>query len=385
MNKTLRILLGFLLVGGALGLATLMIKTKPKAERKPMSAMMPVVTVEDISPQTLPVTVEILGTVIPDVEVALRAEVSGTILSVYPDLIEGRFVKQGDLLFEMDARDYELNLLQAKASLQAAVSDLRLEEGQQAVAAHEITLLDEQMPVDDAYQDIMRREPQLLAAEAAVASAQSSLQAAELDLERVKVYAPFDAVVVGAEKDRGDYAQAGETLVELMATQRLFVRGSLPVGDLKFFPDLGLMDYPARLSMSDGNSLEGRVYNLLPKLSEQGRMAQVLIAVTDPYGESVSRPLFIDELVTAELSGIEMPNVYVLDRRSLRQGNTIWMLDEESKLRILPVEILQGYASQVMVRFDAPEKWQLVTSNVSAAVEGMLMQAVPSETEGGRS
>lgn len=361
-----------LLVIAVIG-ANVFIKTRPKAERKKMSSMVPVVEVCEVESSTQPVRVDCLGTVIADAAVSLQAEVSGRVLKVYPDLVEGAFVRKGEILVEVDPCDYELAVKRAEASLQSAKSSLRLEEGQQAVALHEMELIGS-AEIDEAYRDLMLREPQLQAAVAAVSSAEAALESARVDLERTKIRAPFDAVIQSASVDVGDQAQIGRSMVELAGATRFFVRVSLPVSDLKYFPNLDSVGYSAEIALSDGSSRSGTLYKLQPELTTQGRMAQLLVTVDQPL--SGPRPMLLGETVRVDLAGREEKDVSLISRRHLRNNSTVWMMDLEGRLHICQAEVIQGYADQVLVRFDCSKDWKLVTSNIQAPVDGMQLKTV---------
>ncbi|MGE4489270.1 MAG: efflux RND transporter periplasmic adaptor subunit [Kiritimatiellales bacterium] len=378
-NRVLKTVLGIGLVVAGIIAAVVMIKSKPQAQRRKMSAMIPVVEAAPLSTISTSVTVSCMGTVIADREVAVQAEVTGRVSGLMPGLVEGARVRQGDLLLSIDSRDYELAVEKAEAALHSAQSSLRLEEGEQAVAKHEMELIGDEVPVDDAYRDLMLREPQLKAAQASVESAQAALSAAKLDLERSRITAPFDAVVKAVNVDAGDYALSSKTLVELVATDRFFVRTSIPVSSLAFFPDIGKTDYPAEVVLTDGAVRKGFLYKLLPNLSEQGRMARVLIAVENPMDPENGRPMLMGEAVRVELSGKEVDGVCLIDRLNFQDGSVVWMIDSDNKLHICPADVVQGYADRVLVRVAFSNDWKLVTSSIPAPVEGMTLNVIDAQ------
>ena len=358
----------------AIGLAIVFVKTKPKAERKKMSSMIPVVELTTLQPITTAVVVQCVGTVIADREASLEAEVSGRITAIHPGLVEGSRVRQGEVLVTIDPRDYELAVASARAALQRAESSLRLEEGSQAVSQHEMELIGADTAVDPAYQDLMLRKPQLQTAQANIDTAKAALDAAQLDLDRTQVRAPFDAVVQTVSVSEGDFARSGKMLVKLVATDRVFVRASLPVGSLEQFPMIGNVVYSAKVTLADGAVRAGVLYQLLPDLSVNGRMARVLIAIDRPFDGDAGRPLLLDEVARVEITGREVTDVCRIDRTALRDGSVIWMIDPNERLHVCPVESIQGYADQVLVRTAFSNGWKLVTSDIPAPVDGMQLR-----------
>jgi len=371
--------LSLLLLILASAAAYVLVKTRPVAQRRPMSAMIPVVLTTGFEPVTTSITVRCMGTVIADAEAALEAEVSGRITAVHPDLLEGRRVKKGDLLIALDDRDYELAIERAAAALLRAESTLRIEEGSQAVAKHEMELIGKESLLDPAYQDLMLRVPQLKAAQAEVGTARAHLAAARLNLERTRIRAPFDAVILEVNGREGDLARPGKPLVKLAASNRFFVRTSLPVSALDAFPPEEGKRYTARMVSIDGAVREGYLHQLLPDLSAQGRMARLLVSIEDPLNPENGRPLLLNESVRVELNGRSVDEVCLIERRYLRDGPSVWMLDPQEKLRICPAVMVQGYDDHVLVKMDLPPEaltqgWQMVASDIPAPVQGMQLR-----------
>lgn len=377
MNKQMVLkVVGPVLLVLAILSVVVMVKSKPKAQRKRMSSMIPVVEVMGVQKVTAPLVVDCMGTVVADSVADIQAEVKGRMDHVHSNLVAGAFVSKGELLVEIDASDYEQTVKRAEAALKTAQSKLRLEEGQQAVAKHEMELMGQDAQVDLAYRDLMLRAPQLQSAEAAVASAEAALESAQSALERTRIRAPFDAVVRMENIAVGDYAAVGRTLVELVATDHYFVRASMPISDLKFFPMIGKKEYAATLTLSDGMERTGTLYKLLPGLTEQARMARVLILVKNPFSAEGGRAMLLDESVRVELSGELAEDVCLIERKYLRNGSVVWMMDARSKLHICPAETLQGYAGKVMIRFDFSKDWKMVTSNIQAPIDGMQLRTL---------
>ncbi len=363
----------------AIGLAVVFAKTKPKAERKKMSSMIPVVESIDLHPVSTAVVVQCVGTVIADREAGLEAEVSGRITAILPGLVEGARVRQGDVLVTIDPRDYELAVAEARAAVQRAESSLRLEEGSQAVSKHEMELIGSGTAVDPAYQDLMLRKPQLQTAQANVDTAKANLDSAQLKLDRTRIRAPFDAVVQAVSVSEGDFARSGKMLVKLVATDRVFIRASLPVSSLEQFPRFGNVPYSAKITLTDGAVRDGSLYQLLPDLSENGRMARVLISVSRPFDGDTGRPLLLDEVARVEITGREVTEVCRIDRTALRDGSVIWMMSPDERLQVCPVEPVQGYADQVLVRAAFSNDWKLITSDIPAPVDGMKLRVYSPE------
>jgi membrane fusion protein, multidrug efflux system len=178
-------------------------------------------------------------------------------------------VKRGDLLIELDPRDFEVNLASAQANLASAKGKLAQAEAQQNVAQAGIgqtkaDLASSQATSDNAQADLKRNQQlyqthvidrreydasiaqaksdvanvesnakkvtsqeaqvqlaaaQYSAASAAEKQAEAQLRQAELQLSYAQIYAPFDGRVTKKSVEPGDYVQPGQTLFSLVPPQ----------------------------------------------------------------------------------------------------------------------------------------------------------------------
>lgn len=95
--------------------------TSPRAEPAPVT-----VTVAPIQPIAIKRTVSVVGTLDPYKDVTLSSKVDGRVTRVLRDV--GDTVMPGDVLLELDAREYELDVHVARAGLLAELARLNLSE-----------------------------------------------------------------------------------------------------------------------------------------------------------------------------------------------------------------------------------------------------------------
>ena len=129
-----------------------------------------------------------------------------------------------------------------------------------------------------------------------VAAAEAALERAKLDLSRTALYAPFDCVVVEKNVDKGSLVTVQTRLGTLVGTDEYWVRASIPVEQLRWFTIPSGVDavgstarITQRLGANETSEWTGRVVRLLGDLEPQGRMARVLLSVSNPAGRRVPR------------------------------------------------------------------------------------------------
>ena len=155
---------------------------------------------------------EFTGTTAAFEEADVRARVPGFLESMH--FIPGTDVKEGDLLFVIDPREYEAGLDAAKAEVQSADAQLQRAEIELARAKK----LFEQKAGAEA--DVVKWRGQRDVAEAAVVRAEAKLKRARLDLSYTKVKAPISGRVSRNYVDLGNLVGEGEPT--LLATVTRF-------------------------------------------------------------------------------------------------------------------------------------------------------------------
>src|SRR3569832_847874 len=168
----------------------------------PPGGMPPIpVSMIEVRPQQVPVTIAAIGQAEGSKEVEVRARVSGILTKqLYK---EGDSVKAGTTLFTIDRAPYEIALAQARA---AVMQDKATLERAQREATRLKPLVGEkavsQKELDDA-------TTALKAAEAALMSSEAKLRDAELILSYTDVTAPISGVTGRAQRTEGSLITAG--------------------------------------------------------------------------------------------------------------------------------------------------------------------------------
>jgi RND family efflux transporter MFP subunit len=168
----------------------------------------PLVKVEPARVASLNPPVDFIGRVEPIRDVDLGARISGYVTKV--NFEEGAWVKEGDLLFEIDPEPYEAVVALRKAELAQAEAELERAERYlkrlNASDARGITQAD----MDKAESDVA-------AGNAKVVQARASLRLAEIDLKHCRIHAPIAGKTGRAVATVGDYvAPSIGTLVRIV-------------------------------------------------------------------------------------------------------------------------------------------------------------------------
>jgi len=364
----------FILVAGV-GVAVVLIKTKPVAQRKSPPKMKILVDTTTVAPTSARVTVEALGRIVPAQQITLQARAAGTVKYLHPQFLPGGILRKGEVILRLDDTDYQLELKRRQNTLQQALADLRIEEGNQAVARQEWEMIKRQSEeLDTSSDDLVLRKPQMEKAQADIASAKTDVERAEEDLDRTVIKAPFNAVVIEKNIDLGSQVGSQTAIATLVGIDSFWAEVSVPVEKIDWLrlPEKELPGSPALLYANNHGPHTGRIIRLLPDVEKEGLMARLLIEVDDPMslGDG-GTPLLLGSFVRAAIEGKRLDNVFQVPRASLKEENAVLLVTEENTLHVQPVSVLWKNSHDVFVGKGLQTGDRIIVSQVAAPVEGM--------------
>jgi multidrug efflux system membrane fusion protein len=184
------------------------------------------VTVAIAERRTVPFELPATGTVEPLQTVAVQAQVSGILTRVR--FREGEEVKQGQVLFELDARPY-------KAALDQAVAILDRDRAQAANAAEEAkryqVLVEKEYVTSQQYSQVRTNAD---ASRATLAGSQAAVDQARLNLQYATIRAPISGRTGSLLVRAGNLVRANtsEPLVQINQLRPILVRFAVPANHL---------------------------------------------------------------------------------------------------------------------------------------------------------
>jgi multidrug efflux pump subunit AcrA (membrane-fusion protein) len=268
IQAMVRWLLPLVILGAAIGGFVALGGPKPpprKAVEAPMA--MPVRTAS-LEAGNGRIEIEADGVVVPLREITLAAEVSGRVLRKTEACNEGQSVTRGMLLFEIDPRDYELDVdrlerevSQARLAIEEIdeeivqnAGSLDLARRQVELAKREVARLDTlkagriitESEHDRALRDELTAANVLTAQEGqkrvlvkrrsrlveAVSLASTMLDKAKLDLSRTRITAPTDGMVVEDKVEQESFVAKGTPVVMIEDTSAAEVKTSLRMDEV---------------------------------------------------------------------------------------------------------------------------------------------------------
>lgn len=395
--KIIRVTLPILIVVAGVAFAKHIYDTRPVAKRVKPVIPPPLVETITLEPIDHSVVINAMGKVMAAQTISLKARVGGFVAETSEEFIPGGIYRKGDIILKLDPSDFRLAVKQQEALLSKAEASLQLEMGKQEVAKAELRLMQHTSgrAISDA--NLALRVPQLEQIKADIASIRVDLDKSRLNLERTVVRAPFNCMIMDTSVEAGSQISSQDNLATLSGIDEYRVEATVPVDQIRwieFPPSLTRKAASSSkggavtrrgssvlLTTIDGVTHNGEVIRLLGSLSDQSRLARILIRIQNPISLKQNRetPLLIESYVRADIQGKTIENVFLLPRSAVRDGNRIWLVADKSdmdksSLIIRDIDLLWKNSDSVVIRNGVKSGQQLVVSELSSPVNGMAVK-----------
>ena len=300
----------------------------------------------------------ISGTLEPDREAVLRAQVSGSVLQTYAD--QGQAVNAGTVLARIDASGIQDAYTSARAGLVSArnaadVAAKDLARNEKLLAAGAI-----------AERDIDQSRRASIAAQAALEDANSRLATAEKAYRSTTVTAPFSGVVSERPVSAGDVVQPGTALFTVVDPSSMRLEASVPAEQLASIRIGVTVDFT--VSGYPGRQFVGRITRINPTADPTTRQVRIYVSIPNE-GRALVGGLFANgRMSTATKMGLVVPQSAVDVRGSIPSV----------------VRVRQGKAEKVAVKIGLTDKTSETIEVLSGIQPGdtLLMGAAMGITPG---
>lgn len=368
------------IIGGGL-LMAVMIATGPKPKEKDDAPHAPAVqfAVAHARPTTISISVQ--GEARPRVEATLAAQVAGRIVWASPAFVDGGSFREGDVMARVDAADYQLAVVRARAQVAQSEEALTREEAEGELARQDWQALGRGDPPPLAV-----RAPQLAQARAQLAASQAALRSAELDLSRASIRAPFTGRIRERRANVGDYVGPGSPVTVMFATDTMEIR--VPLTDA----DLNSMRIPVGFTASSVNpgpiahvssvtggrirTWDGRLVRTEASIDARTRLVYGIVEVRDPFAARNAAPLAPGMFVSTRLEGSGAETLVAAPRSALKRNEFVYVVRPDNTIDVRQVRAAQTTADEVLFREGVADGERVVVSVMTSPRQGMAVTPI---------
>lgn len=319
------------------------------------------VETQEVTPAPYRISFETTGTVEARANVSVVPQVSGRVVAVNEQFFEGGVFEAQSVLFEIEPKDFELEVQRIKSDIARASTNFKLEQAEAEAAVAEW----EQLNGDKKVPYLVARKPQIAETWAALKAAKAQLENAELDLERTKFSLPFDGRVLFSNLEQGQYVSAGQSYGEAFDVGTLEVVASLKDQQLEWL--MGSENPDVKITttyLGQEKTYGGVLKRGASSFGAQTRFATVRFGFAGGVVD-----LLPGVFVTLTIQGPELQDIALLPAQAMQKNGVVWLVDADGKLKSLTPEI--AYADgQFIAVSNIDETVSVVTSRASGATEG---------------
>ena len=351
------------------------------------------------------------------------AQVSGRIISTHPRLRNGEIIQQGEILFDIDPVDYELNLAQAETQLAElnvqqdnTRSSLQIEQRNLDLATKEHQRLQQlvskgsvsQSSADSAERSMLSSSAQVQNLKNALSliPSQKKLQLAKItqaqrDLDNTQIVAPFNLRVSALAIEADQYVSKGQLLLSGDSVDRVEVIAQVPMSTLKNLfvgqPELSrdIQTFSSNLSSITGfkptvrfdmgnqqfASWDASFVRFSDSIDSQTRTMGIVVAIDNPMQKIIPGrrpPLSKGMFVEVDIAGHTQPDSIAIPRSAIRNGK-VYVIDADNRLQIRSVQKAFDQQQLSIISSGLKAGEQLVLTDLIPAVAGMLLKPLATD------
>ena len=352
----------------------------------------PDVMVAQVEEKDVPIYGEWIGTLDGFVNADVRAQVTGYL--VRQDYQEGTFVREGQLLFEIDPQPFKAALDQAEGRLAQATAQLA-----NAEAVRDRTQLDverytplakeqaaSQQDVDNATQNNLAAKATVATANAQIKTAEAAVEIAKLNLGFTRLTAPISGIAGQAQLQVGALVNTSSTPVTTVSTLDP-IRDYFTVSEQDYlqlqkqFSSSDKHRWKLQLLLADGTTYphEGAFY-FAGRAVDQNTGA-IQLAALFPNPGNVLRPGQygrVRAVVRTESGALLVPQRAVTELQGSYQVDVV---GEDDKIAIRPVKVGDRIGSMWIIQDGLKPGERVVAEGQQTLSPGTLVQPKPFKAE----
>ncbi len=250
------------------------------------------------------------GEAVTNKKIVMKSEIAGVVKTL--NVEEGKHVKTGELLVELDDREYRLELERAEASRLKVLSELLVEKS--FSQAEEKSLSADNKVIQEARKNFEKiselyrkgliskkkfeqasteyelamiesgeKKEEILAASKGLTQAEIEVERARINLEKTKIKAPFSGIITDIKMSPKEHLSSGRELFTLVNISQIHIQAKVlesEIGRMRVGREVEI-----KFSAYPGKVYKGRTKAISPIINPEDKTCKVVIEVDNPEEE----------------------------------------------------------------------------------------------------
>lgn len=369
MNRFKKYGIPVLIILLTLGATRAMVKGRSEPEKVTVTNSVPTVTIAVLEKNETPLQIKGTSLVEPFEVISVVPQVKGKVTYVSEKLTSGESISKGERILKIEDRDYRLNLQSVLTNYENAKLGLSMEQEESRIAKEQWKEYQGRNPEASASLFTLR-EPQLKKAEVTLKSAEAQVGIARLNLNRTTIKAPFNAVAITKNVDKGQVV-AGSPVAQLYGTDRAKLQVALSKEDVDLLGNIKGQKVTVS-TVINGRQYQwnGEVLGISPLLNPQSRMVHVIVTVDNPLTQNSDKELAFGLFVDVTFKEATQSSFFSIPRKALIEGEKV-RLYKAGKLTLQEVQLINWDGEMANVRGELQVGDSLIVSSLDLTVDGM--------------
>ncbi len=338
----------------------------------------PEVTVMTVTTQTIPDEPEFIGQTFSSRPVEIRSQVTGILKARF--FTEGRDVKKGDRLYQIDPVRFEAAAMSAKANV--AQAEARLVQASQNLDRIRPLLAEQavsQKNLDDAVAEH-------LTAKASLEGAKAELAKAQFDLDNTLITAPisgsiersrvFEGRLISAQTDLLTIIHQLDPMYLYSSMPETFILKRLREDATRRIQGATLYELKGVITFSDGSSYMHEGVLDFIEVGVRSTTATRDFRVTFPNPEKV---LFPGQFVKVRIIGAKRNDVIMVPQRAVQQGPkgpVVYVVGADNRVEIRNCQATSWQGNQWLIEEGLQGGERVVLDGIQRIFPGALVKPV---------
>jgi multidrug efflux pump subunit AcrA (membrane-fusion protein) len=398
----------------------------------------PSVTVNYIEAIAQKIKPEIIGfgTIIPDLDLKAKAEVSGRIVYIHPKLKKGEIFAKNTLLLKIDDKDYILQLKQAKADLLASKANLT--EMQLSIENNqlELALSNEKLNVrqtefdrkkelsakglvsksnfDTEKQNLLLQKQEVLklknlqttlpsqleVIKAKVDIANINVEKSQRDLARTQIKLPFNGRISLVHTELDQYILKNAAIFDAVGLEKVLINAQFPLDQFSLFarnfnrekldfsqadsiPSMENILKSLNLSVfvedagGEFSPWQAKVERLSDNLDPLSKTVGVIVSISNSYQKMQpgSRPPLLQGMYMKITLQGSATNFVAIPRFAMHQQQ-LYLIDKSNELQRIDIKNQQYKGGLLLLKEIINQGDKIITSELFPVVNGMSVTPI---------
>ncbi len=358
----------------AIGIALYFAQAPSRMERDPISDLAldqakPTVSVTQPAPTEQALRVDLTGGVTLHGKVNVTSEVGGRVVWVSPSFRNGGSIAANETFIRIDPAGYGLELEAAVAEVAKADARVQIEK---ARAEESLDSFARENPGAD-IPEWVYRTPQVAEAEAGLVKARAEMKQAQLQLDRTEISLPFDARVIAADIDVGQFVGPAElvgrasSLGSVYRTDALQARAPIEQDSLA---SLAPANGRAATIRAASGTFDAVVERTSAIIGPKSRLATLFLKFSEDHpAETLPPP---GSFIEVSITGPVHDNVLVLPESAMQDRDSVWVVVDGTLKSVAPRIVGHADDGVVVEAFDIGAG--VVVGSLRRAREGLAVE-----------